>query len=151
MKRFALKKNKHLIELKSNQGLHYFTSSLAITDDSSKLQLISLIDKYIEEFKEENKYKLSLLKTDHKIKALKKLKRLLRLNCGDTLVHGREVPSPDNRLKERFIINSRLMRKKIPIINKFASNTFYNESDRDSSKWYYNVKDDFSFSMNYLF
>lgn len=172
-------KNKHLLELKSNKGLHYFTSSLSLTDDTSKIKFIESIDKYIEEFREENKYKLDVLLKDKKIKALQKLKKIMMSNFGDNVIFGRHLPSPDKQISERFIINSRLMKKRLPKLesNSIASgnenknsvsvlhmnvmnrsdNSFFNINSKTNmnffTKSYYDNtdRDDLSFRKAYIF
>lgn len=101
----SLAKNKNLLELKSNQGLHYFTSSLNLEDESSKIKFMKLIDNYIEEFKIENKYKLDLLETDPKVKALKKLRKILSINLGNKIINNRKIESPRNEFKIKYMEN----------------------------------------------
>jgi hypothetical protein len=85
-----------------NQGIPYFTSSLAISDNSSKAKVIKSIDNYILKFKEQNKYKLDLVKKDPKIKALKKMKKMLLENDGDMLINGRSIPKPNESMVKRL-------------------------------------------------
>jgi len=85
-----------------NQGIPYFTSSLAISDNSSKAKVIKSIENYILKFKEQNKYKLDLVKKDPKIKALKKMKKMLLENDGDMLINGRSIPKPNESMVKRL-------------------------------------------------
>ncbi len=111
--RFSNLKNLHYLELKSNQGLHYLTSSLTLTDDTSKLKLIECIDKYIEDFKQENHYQPDLVQTDEKVKALRKFKKILLNNFGEKIIHGRNLASPDKSAFHKLEINSNLIQMKV--------------------------------------
>lgn len=103
-----LEKNKEQFQKKENQGLQFYTSSLAISDNSSKMKLIESIDHYINKFKEQNKYKLDMVKKDPKIKALKRMRKMLMENDGVRLINGRKLPEPnDKALKRIQEINSK--------------------------------------------
>jgi hypothetical protein len=150
--RFQFSKNKHLLELKSNEGLHYLTSSLTLNDDTSKEKFINLIDRYIEEFKNENKYKLDLLKTNPNIRAVKKLKKLMKQNFGTLLIYKRKVAEPGINIKEKYLENI-IAFKKPSIMNLYntmslvrTNNTFKNTDRKSSSSMMNFVHDDLSFS-----
>lgn len=108
-------KNLEQFDKMENQGVPYYTSSLAISDNSSKEKVLKSIDDYILKFKEQNKYKLDLVKKDPKIKALRRIKRILTENNGDKLINARTLPIPNERVTRRLqdISNkSKLKRKK---------------------------------------
>lgn len=107
--RFKLNKNRHLLTLQSNSGLHYFTSSFRIVDERTKFHFIKLIDNFIQEELNKNKYdSAEKVFNDPKIKALKKLKKLLLINKGDKKLFGRETSAPNKEhlKKFKFIDNS---------------------------------------------
>lgn len=93
--RFKLPQNKHLLTLQSNKGLHYFTSSFKIYDDKTKLAFIKMIDNYIADRLAKNKYDEEFVWKDRKVKALKRLKKLILQNKGDKQVFGRHVKTPE--------------------------------------------------------
>lgn len=111
--RFNNTKNLHNLKLKSNQGLHYLTSSLTLSDDGSKIKLIETIDNYIEDFKLQNKFLPDLVETDGQIKALRRFKKILSCNLGEKIIHGRHLPSPDKSVYEKLEINKKLIDFKI--------------------------------------
>jgi hypothetical protein len=111
--RFGNTKNLHNLKLKSNQGLHYLTSSLTLSDDNSKKKLIETIDNYIEDFKLQNKFLPDLVETDGKIKALRRFKKILLCNLGEKIIHGRHLPSPDKSNYEKMENNKKLIDLKI--------------------------------------
>ncbi len=108
--KLRLQKNKNLLKLKSNQGLNYFTSSVSFQDDSSKNILISRIDEYIDKRKEDFNYKMSSFYNDATIKALNKLKKILKMNSYNKIVNGRELRSPKKEHKKKFIETLNLLR-----------------------------------------
>jgi hypothetical protein len=85
-----------------------------MSDNSSKAKVIKSIDDYILKFKEINKYKLDLAKKDPKIKALKKMKKMLLENDGDMLINGRSIPKPNESMIKKLqeISNKRKMKRK---------------------------------------
>lgn len=102
-----------MFDKKNNQGINYYSSSLALSDNSSKVKLIKSIDEYIANFKEKNKYKLDVVKKDPKIKALKKVKARLLENNGDQMVNGRTLPKPNQKVLQRIHeINNKHKQKK---------------------------------------
>jgi hypothetical protein len=131
--RFYLPKNKHLLELSSNKGLHYLTSSLTMADETSKEKFINLIESHIETFKLENKYKLDLLNKDPNILALKKLKKLMKTNHGDKVIYNRNVSPPGDIFKEQYILNNRMTKKKINYYEKHKHKTKQNNSNSSLS------------------
>lgn len=139
---FNIEKNLHLLDLKDNQGLNYFTSSLKYNDQESKRKLLKSIDKYIDDFKIENKYKPDMVNKDPQIKALKKLQFKLNSNDNTKLINGRRLPSPNKEVKKLFTSVEKLLKegkKKEQMteqINFLINNTIN--------------KDELSFS-NYLF
>ncbi len=82
--------------------MNYFTSSLKFVDPESKKKLIKSIDKYIEDFKLENKYKPDMVNKDSQVKALRKLKKKLNINEGTNMINGRRLPSPNKEVKKLF-------------------------------------------------
>lgn len=101
--RFKVKKNKHLLTLQSNSGLHYFTSSFRIVDERTKFHFIKLIDNHIQDQLNKNKYESSdVVYKDPKIKALKKLKKLLLMNKGDKIIFGRETSAPSKQHLKKY-------------------------------------------------
>jgi hypothetical protein len=107
-------KNIEQFDKLENQGIPYFTSSLAISDNTSKAKVIKSIDDYIVKFKEKNKYKLDLVKKDPKIKALKRVKKMLMENDGDMLINGRRIQKPNESMVKRLqeISNKRKTKRK---------------------------------------
>jgi len=101
-KQFKVEKNLHLLDLKDNQGINYFTSSLKFTDQESKKRLIKSIDKLIDDFKEKNKYKPDVIDKDSQVKSLRNLKKKLNMNDNTKLINGRKLLSPSNEVKKLF-------------------------------------------------
>jgi hypothetical protein len=99
---FMAKKNQNFLTLKSNSGLHYLTSSFKYINENIKYSLIKMIDEYIAQKIEENKYVKDIVIQDSKIKALKKLKSLLIMNSGDKKIFNREGYKPDKKHFEVF-------------------------------------------------
>ena len=118
---FTSRKNKHLLELKSNQGVHYLTSNLSLTDDTSKIKLMQMMDKYIEEFREKNKHKMKSISKEPKIRALNKLKNMLSSNFGDKIIFGRQLPMPDSTVSHQYSINTKLIRGEIGEKNNYKA------------------------------
>ena len=108
---FNIEKNLHLLDLKDNQGLNYFTSSLKYNDQESKRKLLKSIDKYIDDFKLENKYKPDMVNKDPQIKALKKLQFKLNSNDNTKLINGRRLPSPNKEVKKLFTSVEKLLKE----------------------------------------
>ena len=71
-KRFTLERNKHLLTLKTNEGLHYLTSSVLVNDEKGKMKLIELIDTTAKEFYYNKELGKPLEYTDAQIRAIKK-------------------------------------------------------------------------------
>jgi len=91
-----------LLDIKDNQGINYFTSSLKYNDHESKKKLVKSINKYIDDFKEENKYKPDMVNKDPQIKALRKLLVKLANNDNTKMINGRRLPSPSKEVKKLF-------------------------------------------------
>lgn len=119
-----MKKNKHLLTLQSNSGLHYFTSSFRIVDERTKFHFIKLIDNFIQEKLDKNKYESSdVVFKDPKVKALKKLKKLMLMNKGDKKIFGRETSAPNKEHLKKFKQIDQSMKnfpqKKDSLLNKY--------------------------------
>ena len=129
-----IEKNIAQFDKKPNAGLNYYTSSLTFSDNTSKEKIIKSIDNYILKFIEKNKYKLDLVQKDPKIKALKRFKKILLSNDGDSMINGRVIPKPNEKTMKKIneIKNKNFHKKK-----KSSDNFFLNTSKE---------KDDLSFS-----
>lgn len=129
--RFNNTKNLHNLKLKSNQGLHYLTSSLTLSDDGSKKKLIETIDNYIEDFKLQNKFLPDLVETDGQIKALRRFKKILSCNLDEKIIHGRHLPPPDKSVYEKLEINKKLIDFKINKSRIQESRNFSFSNDKE--------------------
>jgi hypothetical protein len=94
--------------LKSNEGLHYLTSSLSLNDEGTKKKLIDCIDQYLEEYKQKNIFKADLIHKEPKVKALNRLKNLLFENSGDKKIFGKTLKEPLSKHKEIYLINKKI-------------------------------------------
>ncbi len=111
-KKFTLDKNKNLLKLQSNIGLNYYTSSVADHDNSSKEVFIAEIDDHIKKCREEYKYKISQFYSDPTVKALKKLKKVLKDNSENKMVNGRQLKSPNKSFEKKFKSTFNLLRNR---------------------------------------
>jgi hypothetical protein len=156
--KFKSKKNQNFLTLKSNSGLHYLTSSFKYVNENTKYSLIKMIDEYISIKIKENKYGKENVMQDSKIKALKKLKNLLLMNCGDKKIFNKENDKPENKQFEVFINvqkqlkhypkeNEYNLKKYIKFLNKEfiqkkpytpASSNFFSEENMHNSNNIYN-------------
>jgi len=127
--RFKTKKNKHLLTLQSNRGLHYFTSSFRVVDERTKFHFIKLIDNYIQDRLNTNKYESDVVFKDPKVKALKKLKKLMLLNKGDKKVFGRETSAPNIEHLKKFKLIDQNM-KNFPKKNDSLFNKYMDKIDK---------------------
>lgn len=109
-------KNRRLITIQGNEGINYYTSTLANEETAIKKHLINSINNYISEFKRENKYKPELVYQDHNILALKKLKRKLKINYNTITVNGRNLKPPHEDIQQKYhLIKKHFM---VPSIKK---------------------------------
>jgi hypothetical protein len=111
-KQFKIEKNIHLLDVKDNQGIAYFTSSMKFVDKENKNKLIQSIDKFVADFKEENKYKPDVIDKDPQIKSLRQLKYKLLNNHGTSLINGRRLKSPSKEIKKQYQSVERLLKGK---------------------------------------
>ena len=75
-----------------------------ILRESSKL-----FPKYLEELKIENKYTLNKVTNDPNVKALKRFKKILKLNLEENVVNGKIVDKPDEKFKEEYSIITKIL------------------------------------------
>ncbi len=131
--RFKNKKNRHLLTLQSNTGLHYFTSSFRYFDERTKFHFIKLIDDYIQENINNNKYGIDDVHKNSKIKALKKLKKLMLMNKGDKKIYGQELKFPSNEHYKDFKIIEKSI-KDFPKKKEFFFEKYIKRIDKDIIK-----------------
>lgn len=121
-------KNRRLITIKTNEGLNYLTSTLAGDEKAIKDHLINSINNYIAEFKMENKYKPELVFHDHNIKALKKLRRMLKINFDITTVNDKALNRPHEDIQQKYnLIRKHYM---IPLNKKRNLTIEHNEMNK---------------------
>lgn len=116
-KRIHTEKNKRVMALKipskdNNSKLVFLTSTIAMEGNDTKKYLIDLINKYIEELKTENKYALNKVTNDPNVKALKRFKKILKLNLGENVVNGKTIDKPDEKYKEEYSIITKILHHK---------------------------------------
>ena len=100
-KRFTLERNKHLLTLKTNEGLHYLTSSVLVNDEKGRMKLIELIDTTAKEFYYNKELGKPLEYTDAQIRAIKKLKKILLMNNSNK-IYKRIMPKPNMKAYEDY-------------------------------------------------
>jgi hypothetical protein len=103
--RFFTSKNKHLLTIKTNEGLHYLTSSISLNDEETKKKLINSINQFMEEFREEHKFKADMIDKEPKVIALNRFKKLLLENNGDKKIFGKTLKEPLSKYNEINMIN----------------------------------------------
>ena len=113
-KRIHTEKNKRVMALKipskeNNSRLVFLTSTIAMEGNETKKYLINLINGYIEELKIENKYTLNKVTNDPNVKALKRFKKILKLNLEENVVNGKIVDKPDEKFKEEYSIITKIL------------------------------------------
>jgi len=106
--------------------LHYFTSSLNVFDERTKFHFVKLIDDYIQEEVNKKKYEAESILKEPKIKALKKLKKIMLMNKGDKKVFNREIQLPSKEHIKKYTEVEKSMkafpRKKDALFEKYMQN-----------------------------
>ena len=93
-----------------NKGLSYFTCDLnqfdSAKEDSQKL--INIINKTIEDYKEENKFKLNVSNKNPFVSSLLKFKKVLEMNGSMKIINGNLMNEPNDDIKNqyKFIYNT---------------------------------------------
>ena len=87
-----------------NKGLSFFTCDLnqfdSAKEDSKKL--INIIDKTIEDYKEENKFKLNVSNKNPFVSSLLKFKKVLEMNGSMKIINGKLMKEPNNDIKNQY-------------------------------------------------
>ncbi len=87
-----------------NKGLSYFTCDLnqfdSAKEDSKKL--INIINKTIEDYKEENKFKLNVSNKNPFISSLLKFKKVLEMNGSMKIINGKLMKEPNDDIKNQY-------------------------------------------------
>ena len=115
--RMKTEKNKRLIALEiplkdTKCKLSYLTSTLCMEESETKRYLINMINDYIKELKIENKYTIDKVDKDPNVKALKRFKKILKMNIGEDCFNGKKIEKPNEIYKEDFSIMNTVIHSK---------------------------------------
>jgi hypothetical protein len=106
-----------------NKGISYFTYPLIKEySKQDRDNLIQLIDKHFQEYREKNKYQLNLMAKDPTIKSLRIFRRVLEDNEDVKVINGRRLPSPSDEIKQKFEILDKILTKKKNNLNESRQN-----------------------------
>ncbi len=101
-KHFTNEKSQKMFNKSENKGLSYLSHSVVKYSKSDRDNLIQLIDRHFEEYKQINKYKLNVMHKDPEVKALKRLKLFLQANEDTNIINGRELNPPSEEIVKKY-------------------------------------------------
>ncbi len=111
--------------------LTYMTTTLSVNDNKIKLHLINLINDYIEEKRKENPYNDNYINSDHSIIALRRFRKILKLNLKKNEINGKILPLPKKEIKTKFDLIKKVIQnqgwKKMHIINENVNFDIYKD------------------------
>lgn len=129
--------NKKLFEISNdNKGLSFISHSLNPYDSSRKdtRDIIKLIDKHFEEYKEKNKYQLNLMPKDPVIKALTRFKNVLLSNKDMTIIHNKKLNSPNRMIRSKYKLVDKHVKYLSSNLNKEAFLSYFEHKEEAKMK-----------------
>ena len=113
-----------------NIGVSYLTSDLndfdLIKHDTE--QSLKLIENTLNNFRDEYKLKLNIMHKDPNVKALNQFKKNLLLNKDSTIINGRILAPPNEKIKKNYkIINSIVHKAGLSFDRKNEKNNIFNK------------------------
>ena len=113
-----------------NNGVSYLTSDLndfdLIKHDTE--QSLKLIETTLNDFREEYKLKLNIMHKDPNVKALNQFKKNLLLNKDSTIINGRLLDAPNEKIKKNYkIIHSIVHKAGLSFDRKNEKNNIFNK------------------------
>ena len=113
-----------------NIGVSYLTSDLndfdLIKHDTE--QSLKLIENTLNNFRDEYKLKLNIMHKDPNVKALNQFKKNLLLNKDSTIINGRILAPPNEKIKKNYkIINSIVHKAGLSLDRKNEKNNIFNK------------------------